>query len=308
MRVSTSVLNSRASDAMNKAYATYSSIINKINSNKNFTQMSENIQDSKNVVKMDDQLAKLDEYAANIKVASNRMEITYDTLGDVTDELDNINSLVVQAANATTSPSSAKAIAAEVQSRVSTIVNLMNTKYLDEYIFSGNQINSRTFEETTDPDTGNITYTYQGSPKETGDRNITIAEGITLTYNVTGDAIFTKDENGNDFYSAMAELNDLLTADELDHGKIREKLEIIQDTHSNVVNERGKISAKSTKLDTTESINTDTKTTLTGERAELAEVDITKASTDLASALNALQASYLVGQKVLSGISLIDYI
>ena len=43
-------------------------------------------------------------------------------------------------------------------------------------------------------------------------------------------------------------------------------------------------------------------------KADIEEVDITKAATDLANAQTALQASYAIGTTVLGSVSLLDYI
>ena len=55
-------------------------------------------------------------------------------------------------------------------------------------------------------------------------------------------------------------------------------------------------------------INNDTITTLTEKKVGIEEVDITKAATELATAQNALQASYALTSTIINGVSLLDYV
>ena len=303
MRIATSTITNSATNSMNNAYKTYLDIINKISSNKNFTKVSENVTDATKILKLNDELAQMDIYQSNIQAAINEMNLAYDTLGAINDEITEINSLIVEASNATTTPDSAKAIATEIKQRISTITDKMNTKYLDNYIFSGSYTDIMPYK--TDAD-GNIIY--QGSSQVAGDRNLTISENTTFTYNFTGEEIFGKQDGVNDFFSQMKELDELLNADSLDYDKIREKLGVLETASNNIIQSQGNVSAKVTKLTATQSVNESTIVKLTEDKANLEEVDITKAATDLANAQTALQASYAIGTTILGSVSLLDYL
>ena len=303
MRIATSTMTNMATGSINNAYESYLNILNKIASNKNFTKMSENPVDGSKILKLKEQLSKLELYQSNITAATNEMDLVYDTLGSVTDEISAINSLIVEASNATTTPDSAKAIANEIKQRVNSIRDKMNTKYMDNYVFSGTYTETQPY--TVDDD-GNTTY--NGSSKEAGKRNLTIAEGETVSYNFTGEEIFGTQDGVNDFFSQMKELDELLNADTLDYDAIRDKLNILDTATKNITQMQGTVSAYVSKLDSAKDANTDTITKLTEDRVDLEEVDIIKAASDLASAQTALQASYLLGTTVLGSVSLLDYL
>ncbi len=303
MRISTSVMTSLATNSMNNAYNNYANILAKIASNKNFTKVSENVVDATRVLKLNDQLAKLNEYQSNITHATNEMNLAYDTLANVTEQLTEINSLIVQAADGSTTPDSAKAIAEEIKQRVATISDQMNTKYMDNFIFSGTYVEQQPYVTN---DAGEIIY--EGSSKKAGERNLTISEDTIFTYNFTGEAIFGEQDGVNDFFSQMRDLDNLLNADALDYDAIREKLSVLDSASKAITLANGQISAKVSKLESTSEINNDTITSLTEKKVDLEEVDITKAATELASAQAALQASYQVGTAILGSVSLLDYI
>lgn len=303
MRIATSTVTNLATNSMGNSYEVYADILKKIASNKNFTKMSENPVDATKVLKLKDQLSQLDIYQSNIQAAINEMDLAYDTLGSITDELSIINSKILEASNATTTPESAKALATEIKERVAIISDKMNTKYLDNYIFAGTYVHEMPYVKN---DAGEIVY--KGSSELAGDRKLTIAENTTFTYNFTGEEIFGEQDGVNDFFSQMRELDELLNADELDYSAIRNKISVLDDATKKITLTQGKVSANVSKLDSTYEINTDTITKLTEDRVDLEEVDITKAATDLANAQTALQASYLIGTNVLSSVSLLDYL
>lgn len=304
MRIATSTMNSMATGGINNAYQNYMDIMNKIASNKNFTKISENVVDGTKVVKLNNQLSDLNDYQSNIQAAMDEMDLAYDTLGAIQEELTTIQGLVVQAANVTTSESSAQAIDTELKERVNIIIDKMNTQYLDNYIFSGTYI-----QETTITKNDDGTVTYNGNGPDDGKRNLTIAENTTFSYNLSGNEIFkATDGSDDDFFAQMTELSKKLNESPLDYNAIREKLSIIDSTRDNVLQMQGKVSAYATKLATTKSINDETIINLTENKIGLEEVDITKAASDLASAQTSLQASYLVGTTVLNSVSLLDFL
>lgn len=310
MRVSSSTINSMATNSMSNSYKTYMDIMNKIAANKNFTKVSENVTDATKVLKLNDQIAQMNQYQSNIQAATNEMDLAYDALGSIVDEIGSINALVVEASNASTTPDSAKAIATEIEQRLASIVDKMNTKYLDNHIFAG----TYTQEPAYVLDGGTIKY--QGSSEKAGERKLTISQDTTFTYNFTGEEIFGKqdpadvDDYGvqNDFFSQMQDLVSELRKDTLDYERIREKLSDLKTATNNVAQVQGDVSAKVAKLDTTKSINEDTLIKLTEDKVDLEEVDITKAATDLANAQTALQASYMIGTTILGSVSLLDYL
>ena len=92
MRISTSTIANMTTGSMSNAYETYMNVINKIASNKNFTSVSENVPDATKVLKLNDDLAQMSIYQSNIQAAMNEMNLAYDTLGAITDEISAINS------------------------------------------------------------------------------------------------------------------------------------------------------------------------------------------------------------------------
>ena len=70
MRIATSTIQSMVQSTTGNAYKNYSDILQKIASNKNFTKVSEDVMGATKVLKLNDNIAKMEEYQSNIKTAS----------------------------------------------------------------------------------------------------------------------------------------------------------------------------------------------------------------------------------------------
>lgn len=317
MRISTSNVTRLMSSTMGDSYSNYMNVIKKIANNKNFTKLSENPQDGAKVLKYKDKLAQLNEYQSNIKNAVSELSLAYDTLGAVEEEISNIKSLALQGATGSTDKDSASALADEIEQRVQTVKDKMNTKYLDDYIFSGTFTEQIPYKEDTE---GNIQYL--GSSKLAGERKVSISPDSVVSYNFTGEEILNSKDG--DFFSQMKELVSLLRCEKmeddgtgnmvlvegqnLEYDKIRQKTGILDDVLKNVAKVQGEASAKVTKLSNLQDSNESTILSFEEKRSDLEDVDIITAASELAAAQNSLQASYLMSSQILNSVSLLDYI
>jgi flagellin-like hook-associated protein FlgL len=93
----------------------------------------------------------------------------------------------IQANNQTYQADSLKALKVEIDEITKTMVDLANTQYNDNYIFSG--ANTKTLTYTMD-ENGNIEYngTLQSNPDYV--RRTEVADGVFETINTTGDKVF----------------------------------------------------------------------------------------------------------------------
>ncbi len=88
---------------------------------------------------LSDNLASIDQYNKNIAMAENNLTVEETTLKSVTNLLQRIEELAVQAGNtASLSPTEYRALADEVDVRLDELLNLSNTRNANgDYIFSG---------------------------------------------------------------------------------------------------------------------------------------------------------------------------
>jgi flagellar hook-associated protein 3 FlgL len=92
------------------------------------------------VLDIEEDLRLVDQFQRNASLAEGQLALEDSTLGEVTNVLQRVRELVVQANNATQTPETRSSIAVEVRARLDELVSLANTRDAnDEFIFAGFQ-------------------------------------------------------------------------------------------------------------------------------------------------------------------------
>ena len=171
--------------------------INQANFNKLTAQLASgnkimNLSDSPigsvNILNTTKQLGQIETFEQNVGMASAELSTLDDLLSLATGYLSEAWDKAIQANNQTFEKSSLKALKVEIDEITKTMVDLANTQYNDNYIFSG--ANTKTLTYTIDEKTGDIVY--HGTPQDNKDyvRKTEVADGVFETINTTGDKVF----------------------------------------------------------------------------------------------------------------------
>ena len=254
-------------------------------------------------------LNKIDIYEKNITNINGEIEITESVLGQVTDQIQRLKELTIEAANGTNSPEQLKHINDEIKQIKNQLVNLANTKYQNNYIFAGNKTGTLPYEITED---GCIIY--KGTP-QTGayQRKHSIADGVELAINFPGDKIFGQSHVcGNSspsygLFDVVNKLTTLLDSDTPDYAAIRSQLDGLETAQSTVLAARTENGAIQTRLNMTKEQHENNKVSYTAIKANVSEIDIAQVVSQLSNQQVALQASMYVGSQM-NSISLLDYL
>ena len=178
---------------------------------------------SVNVINTNRQLGQIETFEQNVGMASAELSALDDLLDLANGYLSTAWDKAIQANNQTYGKDSLEALMVEIDEITKTMVDLANSEYNDNYIFSG--ANTKTPAYTMD-ENGNVIY--NGTPHDNPDyvRQTEVADGVFETINTTGDKVFgyfkeavgddqdviftdettkkrvirTQDENGNDVY------------------------------------------------------------------------------------------------------------
>ena len=142
---------------------------------------------SVNILNTNKQLGQIETFEQNVGMASAELSALDDLLDLANGYLSQAWDKAVQANNQTYGVDSLKAIKVEIDEITKTMVDLANTQYNDNYIFSG--ANTKTLTYTMD-DNGNVIY--NGTPKDNPEyaRRTEVADGVFETINTTGDKVF----------------------------------------------------------------------------------------------------------------------
>ncbi|MGB1951301.1 MAG: flagellar hook-associated protein FlgL [Marinobacter sp.] len=135
------------------------------------------------ILKLDQELGRVETYQRNAQLADNRLKQEESTLASAVDVIQRIRELTVQAGNGSLSPNDRQSLASEMKERLGQLANIANTKDASgEFIFSGFQGNQQAFTQNVSGD-----WVYQG---DEGQRVLEIDDGVTVPISDNGKGIF----------------------------------------------------------------------------------------------------------------------
>lgn len=265
---------------------------------------------TKSIIDVNSQMNKLNNYLNNMSLSQNELDVFDDRMSSLTDLIQKATDLTTQAANGTYSDKNMDDIKIQIDQTIQSVVDLANTQYNGNYIFSGTAASTKTY--ITDPATGDITY--QGTP-ETGSyqRYTTISDGVSVAINTTGDQIFGSYDSTDPtppatsgLIGTLAQISNALGNH--DQSAVSGCLSELSTALDTVSVARTKFASVSNRFQITEdSINTSI-TQLTAYKSDLEDADLSEVLPKLTAQETALQATYSITSKLLSGSSLLDYL
>ena len=179
MRISTLQVYRQASDSLMRSLSDLYRLNERISSGKRINKPSDDPTGTSRAMAYKVSIAAGEQYLGNIDGAASALTSADSTLSSVNTALTRVKALAVQGASDLTGESSQKALAAEVAQLRDQILSLANTKVGGGYIFSGFRTDTAAFDTSS--------YAYQG---DSGAINVGIGNGVLLSRNVTGDAVF----------------------------------------------------------------------------------------------------------------------
>lgn len=289
----------------NKMYELY----NKINLNQKFTNISENPIDASDVLRINKQLVEIEAYTKNINDANTQIQAQDEVFSTIVEKMQRINDLAIQAANTPSGETGFKACALEIEQLTQNIIDLANTQYDGKYIFSGTNVTTKPFAMNDD---GSIVYSGTPENHYAGyERSYEISDGVKIEINSAGDTIFgTYDPNdptkSSGLFGTLGKLNQIMSGD-VDNIAVRDMLGDIQGSITHVSEIQATHSVTVNKLTMTTEMLDSLDLNLTSRKAELTEIDLPSAISELTAQNYALQAS-MQAYSMIANQSLLDYI
>lgn len=135
------------------------------------------------ILKLNQELARVETYQRNATLADNRLKQEESALESSIDVIQRVRELTVQAGNGSLSQNDRQSIASELKERLGQLATITNTKDASgEYIFSGFQGNQEAFTKNVSGD-----WVYRG---DEGQRVLEIDDGVTVPISDHGKGIF----------------------------------------------------------------------------------------------------------------------
>ncbi len=167
--------------------ANFNKLTAQLSSGKSVIELTDDPIASVNIFNTTKQLGQIETFEQNVGMASAELSALDDLLDLANGYLSEAWDKAIQANNQTYTEGSLKALKVEIDEITKTMVDLANTEYNDNYIFSGANTKTLTYTMTED---GQIIY--NGTPQNNPDyiRQTEVADGVFETINTTGDKIF----------------------------------------------------------------------------------------------------------------------
>ncbi len=268
-----------------------------LSTNKRVNTPSDDPLASAQMVTNSDQSNQTDQYLQNIDSLTSQLQSADSTLSSVVQAITQAITLGVQGSTGTSSASSMQQIAQSLLGIRTQIIQLANTEFAGNYLFSGTETGTAPFVlDNTDP-TG---VRYNGNA---GTNNVEIADGLQMQTNLPGSQIFQG--AGVDVFAAMQGLiTALQNGDMAAAGTATTQLRSAFDSltgqrifYGNAINQ----------LNSTQTFLQQEKVNLKSQENTLVGADITQTATDLTKAQTAHDAALAAAAKMLPS-SLLDYL
>lgn len=221
--------------------------------------------------------ARQDALMTSANRASEELEVVDGAFDQVLTSLTRASELAVQLSNDTYSAADRQNASAEVQQLFQSVLNQINLRFGDRYVFGGTRDQAPPFDPAG---------TYLG---DTNTRRVEIAPGILQDASVRADMAFKGSGGGVDVLTAISDFATALQTNNT--AGIRTAIRSLADGTQQITASRSRAGAMMNVFDlasSTARINRDTATT---SRASIEEIDIVDASTRFAAAERALEAS-----------------
>lgn len=306
MRVATMSIYNSSKYELSRTLSDYTKASITVSTGKKVQSPSDDPVGYAQVMDIDSTLSQLDQLHENIETGLTWLTTGETTLDSVLDTILEAKQVTISANNGIYSDEDFDTAAAQVDELLEQIVDLANTNVSGHYIFSGTKTDTEpyTLDETAIPP-----IAYSGNEDA-----FTISTGVGSRADVsyTGTDVFGEvgvDSDGNgiddDIFSLLMALRDDLAASDLTN--IETYMDELDAHFESINNVISNIGIKTNRLETKESVISDFELTLTEQKSDIEDVDITEAATDLALKETAYQAALSATAKIVS-ISLVDYI
>lgn len=191
MRISTSQIYNIASLGMGKAQSALAKTEEQMASGKRVLSPADDPVAAANILKLNQELARTEQYKKNIDIADNALSLEDSTLKSVIELMEKMNELAVKAGNtAVLTAADYKSIAAEVDTRINELMSLQNTRNSSgQYIFAGYQGDTAPFVYN-----GGGNYEYVG---DEGQLLLQASASVSVPVSDSGKKVFVDIPSGH---------------------------------------------------------------------------------------------------------------
>ncbi|MDD3223533.1 MAG: flagellar hook-associated protein FlgL [Clostridium sp.] len=331
MRVTNQMLSQTFLYDLNDNLTNMQSVQQQMSSGQLINKPSDDPLGTSRVMQINTQISQNTQYNSNISDATDWLNVTDTSLGQVNSVLQRVNELLVSTGNPGYGSQQQGAIKDEINQNIGNLSQILNQSYDGKYIFGGNRGTDKptTTEISTDVKkntqiyytdaNGNSLKNPDGSPmtvtsnseisKINSDLTTEVSQGVNVDYNVKATEIMQFTNSSGTAKSLQTILSNITS--DLDSGNTTnltgQDLSDIQDAITNASKLRTRVGALQNRMTSAKDENTTENTNLTDELSKTDDVDYAQATMNYAQAQTVYQASLQASAKIIQP-SLMDYL
>jgi flagellar hook-associated protein 3 FlgL len=250
------------------------------------------------------QIARNDQYLESVKDGLSQLEFLDTMMGQITSVMSRARELAVRGAEGSMSLEARRAIASEIHQLYEQLESAGNTQYNGNYIFNGQLTDRKPYKEGES----------ELNSVDKGEINFMMAEGITITVNMTGDRVFGEPVDGtpgntldtsDNAFAILKSLEQALLADDQNAiGNSIQKLDVRLEKMQQAWTDIG---ARANRAQMLEKRLDDFSLNLNQLLSKTEDADIAETIMDLKMAENVQRASLSAGARIIQP-TLIDFL
>ena len=235
------------------------------------------------------------QYLQNISTLTGSLNVADTALSSVVEALTSAQSLGVEGANGTLNDQNRQAIAQQVQGIQQQVLDLANTSYNNQYLFSGTETTVQPYTADASAASG-VSYNGNNSTN-----SVQISEGQAMPINLPGSQIFS--DSTNNVFQSLQDLYSALTT----NGDISGATAEVEQALNYVTTQQTFYGNSVDRLNNAKTFLTQEQTQLTETEGDTLDADMASAITDLTQAVTTQQALLEAGGSI-SQLNLFDYL
>ena len=198
MRIATNTLFNISTSGLQKHLSDQARLQEQLSSGRRILTPSDDPINSARILDISQTASINEQYAVNSKTADSALSITESNLAQIVGVIQDLQTLAVNAGNATQTAAEKKMLETELQGRYQELLGLANsTDGNGIYLFSGFQGDIKPFTENT---FGNVQYNG-----DEGVRKVQISSGRQIPISENGNEVFRNIKNGNGTFVTAAD-------------------------------------------------------------------------------------------------------
>lgn len=292
MRITENLLSERYLYNQNKINEKKLKMQSQLTNNTKLEKLTDNVGDSLEAMKLNANIRKIETFQKNITYAKDYLSITVDSIENVAGETQKVIGQLTNTGNPLNS-SNLATVTQSIKSSLRAIVDSLNEKRNDMYIFGGTDFSDAPW--SIDPNGRAV----RNSTNVTGEVKVQITQNIKDTINVTGNKI-----EATDLINTLNDILDSLEANKVPDNNLQQRL---NNAYKELINLQSLNGEKLNRLDDINSLLDKQLINTTELLSKKQDIDPAKLIVDLQYQDYVLQLSYKLAATILPK-SLLDYL